>query len=461
VQQIVDLGENSMTHSEPTAIAAFANPPFPPTAKPFPEGARATRELLKYVPQMSLSEKSRRWDKARKKMLMAGYDALLFLGNDIYWGMGLANLRYLLQIETQIGAIGLFPLSGDPVVWTAPAHMNRPTSMLLSIQEWVSDIRDATSWAVIAHELHERGLESAKIGLVGFSSTIQTTPTILYDDVISLQKVSPKAAFSDASWIIQEMRMVKSEEEIEMLRRAGRIARKVIDAMTHSAKPGATEAEVYAEMIRTQIANGGDPNIFNLLASGPVEHPPLELWHLLHGCEQPLVPTTRPLGVGDIIVAEWHTKYGGYRCHTEFTVYIGKKAPEELRRIWEVSVECLHVSKEALVSGRTIRDAVTMIRKPAEKAGLDFVELGFHAMGLASPEFPTVIYREGFGSNALNGRGIGDMVLEEGMAFGNNIDLHNSNWKPDVGCMLSDFMIVRPGKAECLIGTPTELPQIG
>jgi hypothetical protein len=101
-----------------------------------------------------------------------------------------------------------------------------------------------------------------------------------------------------------------------------------------------------------------------------------------------------------------------------------------------------------------------MIRKPADKAGLDWVELGFHAMGTASPEFPAVVYREGYGSDSLNGYRIGDMVLEEGMCFGNNIDLHNSRWKPDVGCMLSDFMVVRPNRAECLIGTPTEFAQI-
>jgi methionine aminopeptidase len=169
----------------------------------------------------------------------------------------------------------------------------------------------------------------------------------------------------------------------------------------------------------------------------------------------------RPLANGDIIISEWHTKYGGYRCHTEFTVHIGKTAPKELLNIWDVSVECLHASKEALVSGRTIREAIQIIRKPAERAGLDWVELGFHAMGTASPEFPTVIYQDGYGSNFLNGHRIGEFVLEEGMTFGNNIDLHDSRWKPDVGCMLSDFMVVRPQKAECLIGTPLELPQIG
>jgi Xaa-Pro aminopeptidase len=308
--------------------------------------------------------------------------------------------------------------------------------------------------------LRARGMESSKIGLVGFSSTIQTTPTFLHADIVSLERLLPQATFTDASWLVAEMRMVKSEEEIEMLRKAGKIARKVVDAMVNTARPGVPDAVVYAEMIKTQIANGGEPNIFNLFAAGPVEHPTNELWHLLHGCEQPLTPTMRPLSEGDIIVTEWHTKYGGYRCHTEFSVYIGRRAPKELLNIWSVSVECLQASKEALVAGRTIREALEIIRRPADRAGLDWVELGFHAMGTASPEFPTVVYREGYGTDTLNGHRISDMVLEEGMAFGNNVDLHDSTWKPDVGCMLSDFMVVRPKQAECLIGTPLELPQV-
>jgi Xaa-Pro aminopeptidase len=434
--------------------------PFPATKRPFPADARATRELLKYIPQFSLAERDRRWDRLRKKMITAGLDALVFLGNDIYWGMGMANLRYVLQVDSQIGADAVFPLVGDPVVWNAVPHMNRPTNMYLSVQEWVSDFRSRAGMAAVADELRTRGMESSKVGLVGFSSTIQTTPTFLHADIVSLERLLPQATFTDASWLVAEMRMVKSEEEIEMLRKAGKIARKVVDAMVNTARPGVPDAVVYAEMIKTQIANGGEPNIFNLFAAGPVEHPTNELWHLLHGCEQPLTPTMRPLTEGDIIVTEWHTKYGGYRCHTEFSVYIGRKAPKELLNIWSVSVECLQASKEALVAGRTIREALEIIRRPADRAGLDWVELGFHAMGTASPEFPTVVYREGYGTDTLNGHRISDMVLEEGMAFGNNVDLHDSTWKPDVGCMLSDFMVVRPKQAECLIGTPLELPQV-
>lgn len=434
--------------------------PFPDTAAPIPAEARATQELRRYVPQLSLAERDRRWQRMRKRMLMDGFDALVFLGNDIYWGMGMANLRYALQVDSQIGADALFPLDGEPVVWTAVPHMNRPTSMYLSVQDWVHDFRDRGGMAAVAGELRDRGLDRSRIGLVGFSSTIQTTPTFLHADLAGLERLLPDAQFADASGLLQELRMVKSEEEIDMLRHAGSIARKVIDALVETARPDVTEAAVYAEMIRTQIANGAEPNIFNLFAAGPLEHPTTELWHLLHGCEQPLTPTMRPLRDGDLIVTEWHTKYGGYRCHTEFTVYLGRQAPKELRRIWDVSWECLDASRDALVAGRTLREAWEMIRKPARAAGLDWVELGFHAMGTASPEFPTVIYEEGYGHSSLNGARIGDLVLEEGMTFGNNIDLHDSRWKPDVGCMLSDFMVVRPGEAECLVGTPRDLPQI-
>ncbi|MBL8335616.1 MAG: aminopeptidase P family protein [Rhodoferax sp.] len=436
------------------------NPDFPPTRQPIHRDAQAA-PLFDYMPQLSLAERDRRWDRLRKKMLMAGLDGLVFLGNDIYWGMGMANMRYVFQVDSQIGADGLFTLSGDPVVWNAVAHMNRPTNMYLSIQKWMKDFRTRAGMAAVADEIRTRGLAGSRLGLVGFSSTIQTTPTLLHEDVLALQRLLPEARFTDASALLQEMRMVKSEEEVDMLRKAGKIARKVIDAMRDAARPGLPDAHVYAEMVRTQIANGAEPNIFNLFAAGPLEHPSNELWHLLHGCEQPLTPSMRPLQAGDLIVAEWHTKYGGYRCHTEYTVYLGKKVPAPLQNIWDVSVECLHASREALTAGRTIREAVEMIRKPARKSGLDYVELGFHAMGTASPEFPTVIYQEGFGSNALNGHGIGDMVLEEGMCFGNNLDLHDSSWKPDVGCMLSDFMVVRPGQAECLIGTPLEIGLAG
>ena len=429
---------------------------YPDASRPVPRNATATRAPMKYVPQMSLEERNRRWDRCRKQMLASGIDVLVFLGNDIFWGAGMANLRYMFQVDSASGAQAVFPVEGEPVVWNGIPHNQRPTNMYLSLQDWVSDVRCSLGNAAICDELKARGFETSRIGLVSFSSTLQPA-TLLHRDAVEFPRLLPEAEFVDASGILQAMRLVKSEAEIAMLRSAGKIARKVIDAMVDAARPGQTEAEVYAEMVRTQIANGAEPNIFNFFGAGPVDHPEDELWHLLHGCEQPLAPTSRPLAQGDIVMAEWHTKFGGYRCHAEYTVYIGSEPPAELMKIWDVSVEALEASRKALTVGRTIAEAVAMIREPVERAGYDFVELGFHAMGLASPEFPTVIYRNGYGYASTNGERIGDLVLEEGMCFGNNIDVHNARWKPDVGCMLSDFMVVREKEAECLVGTPTEI----
>ena len=172
------------------------------------------------------------------------------------------------------------------------------------------------------------------------------------------------------------------------------------------------------------------------------------------------MPTLRPIQNGDIVVTEFHSQYGGYLAATEFTVYVGKKAPPQLLDIHKACVEALQISLEVLRPGNTLRNAWESIRTATEKRGIDFVELGFHGHGLGSPEFPTVVYRPGYGPSSMNGDGIGHMVFEENMVFGNNIDIFNPKWKPDVGCMYSDFMIVRKSGAETCIGVPRELPEL-
>ena len=435
------------------------NPPYPPHQ--LPAGAKPTRELLKHVPQLSLAERNRRWDGIRKKMMLANIDMLLILANDAFWDMGLINLRYITQIGSKMGAHALFFVDRDPIIWNSLPHMNRPTSLALSTQEWVSDIRPYGGVAEVAAAVRESGLDRGCVGMVSFSSTIVTTPTLFHGDAVNYQKELPHCRFIEANWVLEQMRLIKSEEEIAMLAKAGEIGRKTTEALIAHSRPGITEAALYAELIKTQIANGAEPQIFQLLASGPVEHPTTELWHLLHGAEQPLVPSMRPIQNGDIVVTEFHSQYGGYLAATEFTVYVGEKAPPQLVEIHDACVEALQISLEVLRPGNTLRNAWESIRAAADRRKLDFVELGFHGHGLGSPEFPTVVYRPGFGPSSMNGDHIGHLMFEENMVFGNNIDIFNPNWKPDVGCMFGDMVVVCKGGAQRLVNVSLELPQVG
>lgn len=212
-------------------------------------------------------------------------------------------------------------------------------------------------------------------------------------------------------------------------------------------------------MVRTQIASGAEAQVFLLLTSGPLDGKTEGLRHLLHGIEQPISPTTRELEEGDIVICEFHTNYGGYLTATEFSLCLGK-APAQYRRMHEVSVECLHASIEKMRPGVSLRELWEAARSPAEKAGLDFVELGFHGHGMASPEFPTVVYRPKKGL-LMSGDRMGDLVLQEGMVLGNNIDLYDPRWKPDVGHMLGDCVVIEAGGPRRLVGVPEELPEAG
>ncbi|GAA1018874.1 putative peptidase [Acrocarpospora pleiomorpha] len=434
------------------AAAQIPMRPYPEHA--LPPGAHPNVVAPEHFPRLSAAERDRRWDGLRKRMIFGGVDCLILLGTDMYWDMGLANLRYVTGVGAKMGTKGLFFLDADPIVYNAVPHMSRPFHAQQTVQDWISDIRILRGPTEIAAELRDRGLDRARIGIVGFSSAILSASVFVDAELQALRAALPEARFVDFGYALEEMRMIKSEEELALMRQGGQVARKVIDAMVEGARPGVREAELYADMVRTQIANGAEPNIFNLMTSGPVEHPPTEIWHLLHGSDQPASPTMRPLAEGDNVISEFHTKYGGYLVHTEYTVHVGSRVPARLQRIWDVAVECLDISQDMMRPGVTVRELLEALRRPVAKARLEWVELGFHAMGLVSPEFPTVVYEPGFGIDTANGSKIGDLELEEGMAFGNNIDLFDPTWKPDVGCVLSDFMVVREGGAELLVGTP-------
>ena len=427
----------------------------------FPEGASPTKELFKYVPQLSLDERERRWSAVRSEMARLGIDVIVLVANDSFFGMGAVNLRYLTQVGSVFGGYAVFFADEDPIIWNSnQPQMHRPTNPYLGTQEWVTDIRINQGVAEVASEIRSRGLEKSTIGIAPFSSTLVTIPLIFQAEMEGLNKELPEARIIDAADILQNLRRIKSAEEISLLTNAAQIARKAVDAMIQSARPGMTEAQVYAEMLKAQIVNGAEPSVFNLISSGPVDHNQSEIWHLLHGAEQPANPTLRPLSDGDVVISEFHTEYGGYLAATEFSVYVGRKAPEKLKDLWKVAVECLDATLEIMKPGKRLEDVWKAVRKPVERAGMDFVELGFHGHGMASPEFPTVVHRpEMGGPRSMCGEGIEDVEIEEGMVFGNNIDIFNPNWKMDVGCMYGDMVVVGPNGAEPLVHVPRELPE--
>jgi Xaa-Pro aminopeptidase len=418
---------------------------------------RPSKERQRYLPTLSLEERDRRWALVRQMMTYEGLDCLVLVGNDLSYDFGMANYRYVTHIGSKLGGYCVFPIEGDPIVLQGLPHMVLPFNIYEHTQDWVTDIRVNTGMRGAVDAVRELGFERGSVGLVGFGMTIwgrnvsQTDHALLHESL-------PQSRIVDVTSRVDQIRAIKSDEEIEMLRRAGALAQKMVHVMRDNARPGVLESTLFADMLHAAVSEGGEVTPFNLLMSGPIHGDPTEATeHLLHGSELPAAPSTRPLAEGDLVVTELHSSYGGYLAAAEFSVVLGK-APDELRRIHEVAIECYQGTLSKLRAGNTFGEAIEATRAPCEAAGFDYVELGMHGHGLASPEVPTCVYKQG--APMIAGRGLWDVELQHNMVFGNNIDVFDPAWRPDIGIMFGDMVRVTDDGPEPLVNVPLELPEI-
>ena len=111
--------------------------------------------------------------------------------------------------------------------------------------------------------------------------------------------------------------------------------------------------------------------------------------------------------------------------------------------------------QEAMKPGATFGEVLEAEREPCVRAGMDYIELGFHQHGLASAGPLSGSYKPGAGR--FSGESIKDLKVRENMVFGTNIDIHDPNWKKDVGWMFGDTLHVTKDGSRCLVNSPRNI----
>jgi methionyl aminopeptidase len=217
------------------------------------------------------------------------------------------------------------------------------------------------------------------------------------------------------------MVVLKSDEELELMRQAGRIVASVLALLREHIEPGVTTLELDAlaeEEIRRQGAipsfkgypnnvPGGKPFPASICASVNEE--------LVHG-----VPNERPLREGDIISIDCGAIHEGYHGDSAITVPVGQITPEA-QALLDATQESLYLGITQARVGNRIGDITSAVQRHIESRGYSVVrEYTSHCIGREM--------HEGFSFLNLGKPGRG-MKLRRGMTFALEPMVNAGDWR--------------------------------
>ncbi|MCZ7568890.1 MAG: Xaa-Pro peptidase family protein [Ardenticatenaceae bacterium] len=187
----------------------------------------------------------------------------------------------------------------------------------------ITDIRPYNEFtqdpaAVLADCLRELGVANGHIGV-----ELDFLPSRTF---LALQKELPRAHFVDAERIFDHVRMLKTPEEIDLLRRCGRTVDEVYREVLPEAHPGMSETDLALRLIDRLLSKGVDSVDRIVIGSGERS--------AFANCP----PTRRILCDGDVMRLDIFASIGGYTSDIARTAVIGG-ATDEQKRIWDALVE--------------------------------------------------------------------------------------------------------------------------
>ena len=284
-------------------------------------------------PIFSDAELDRRHKAVHGLMEEEEVDAIVFYGSgryasDIYWLSDWPSSReaYLLMQRGKEPAILMQLFNHYPMA---------------RVMSWIKDVRwaGANTTTSVVDLVHERGLESKKIGLVG---------SISYQVYNKLRERCPGAAFVDLSGKLRMMRTARSAEEIERIHHASRLTDQSIQAIAEGLREGLREDEIPAIIEPVYLKAGGYAGI-HFISSMPMRDPDFPVPAQFH--------SRRKLQKGDALITEISGAYSGYSGQIHRTFSIGEGPTPQWQKMHDAAMEAFEVLSRVIKDGATTTEA--------------------------------------------------------------------------------------------------------
>jgi len=317
---------------------------------------------LKARDRVSQAELQKRSREVSQKIAEEGLDALLVSG--INFSATLGYLRYLTNwAQPFVGEYYLLGKNGKGI------FLARTQERAALVRE-ISSLDSLTGATPPAVAQAMRKIQARKVGIC----SLGTMTAAFYQ---ALTKEAAGVEFLDATEIMDQVRMVKSAEEIEWVRKSAGLGDMAFSCFKELASPGANEHEVFAELDYLVRKNGAE-NTYFMMATDPAPVPKF------------IDMASETYNPGDVILFNAEIAGpGGYYSQVVRSGCVGK-APQEVRSVFGVCREALEAGEKILKPGVTTRQVFDVvdgvIKKSKYKRGL---HIG-HAQGLDIFEKPLV-----------------------------------------------------------------------
>ncbi len=284
---------------------------------------------------------------------------------------------------------------------------------------------ERTGYAGIAEAasaaIRERGLGGARIGLD------DTRFAGLLGDTLS------NASVVDATNLLLEIRMVKTADEIAILREAARKNQRAMEAAIAAIRDGATWYEV-SNAYEIEVARQGARVFASFNGAG------------LRSAGAARPDARYPIQPGDQVCFDSMLKWRRYMGDAQRSVVLGE-APLRLRKAWDAYAAGIAEAYDTLRPGIATGELRDRTIRTVRDNGLPSFALAFsHGIGLDHIEVPFIA-----------GGTLGDFPVQQNMVLNIDMELHEIGWG---GLFFEESMLVTATGAERLYTLPRALIEV-
>lgn len=379
---------------------------------------------------ISDQELNRRWSAVRKAMKEQGIDCLITQNSESFMG---GYVRWFIDMPTKYGtpATVIFPIDDEMTIITEGniPDLKLPGFMMRGIKEDIVlpyyrgiHYTDELDGKAAVRVLEKGGYK--KVGIVAPGLMSACFYQYLSANLRNVELI-------DATDLVDDIKCVKSEEEISLIRRSADVVGAAFAAVPALVRPGRTEREV-ANDIRHLLVELGSEEQMIVVGSAPMGEPASHKMEFL---------MNRVLKPGDqVLVMLEVSGPGGFYQEVGRTICIGEPS-KQLLEGWQAAKDAQRRAAEILKDGADPAQIAAINEDYMEKRGFPNRNMIFaHGQGYELAERP-VIYGEE------------PMKIRSNM----NIAVHPFGITDEVYSFCCDNFLTGPDGAEPLSKVPLEI----